>query len=437
MDSTTPPNGSENTADTADTTALPPVPPQPPTPPAGPYAGQHAHPSAGRRIAAAVGAAALVVGAGVGGLAVGRATVGGQSQQPTSMSTTSPTTPFEGEQGGSGYGYGYGYAQPYGGGQTQQQFGQQFGQQSGEDSSAESSSTASSSQITGLVRIQTTMAYEDGEGAGTGMILTSDGEVLTNHHVVEGATKIVATVMSTGKTYDAKVVGTDATADVAVIQLEGASGLSTVKTDTDSPSVGDSVTAVGDANGTTEHLTASPGTVSALAQTITTSSEGGDEGETLHNLIEIAANVVGGDSGGAVYDSDGEVVGMTTAASTTQSIGYAIPIKTALDVAEDLENKVSDSDYAYGRPAFLGIALSTRSTSPTVAKVYDDTAAADAGLKAGDTITRVGSTRVRTATALQNAIRSYSPGDTVKLTWTDADGTSHIGTATLGEGPVS
>ena len=85
--------------------------------------------------------------------------------------------------------------------------------------------TANASQTTGLVRIMTTLGYQDGEAAGTGMILTSDGEVVTNHHVVAGATSIKATVMSSGKTYNATVVGSDTKDDVAVLQLADASGL--------------------------------------------------------------------------------------------------------------------------------------------------------------------------------------------------------------------
>jgi len=397
-----------------------------------------------RVVAGVVGALTLVVGSGAAGLAIGRADSGGaaSSRQPTSLGTTSPSTGTYGYgyQGGSGsspfggqaYGYDYGFGQ--GGG-----LGQGYGSQSSQGSQTADSSTASASQIVGLVRIQTTLGYEDGEGAGTGMVLTSNGEVLTNRHVVAGATKITATVMSTGKTYTATVVGTDATADVAVIQLSGASGLSTVKTDTTLPSTGDSVTAVGDANGTTDHLTASPGKVSALDQTITTSASTGESSETLHGLIEFAAGVVGGDSGGAVYDGDGEVVGMTTAASTTQAIGYAIPIKTALTIASDLENHVSNSDYTYDRPAFLGVGLAASGTSVsrTIANVYANTPAAKAGLVAGDTITRVGSTKVSTGAQLQKAIAAYSPGDRVTITYTAASGGTHTATVTLTEGPVS
>jgi hypothetical protein len=118
---------------------------------------------------------------------------------------------------------------------------------------------ASDSQLTGLVRVASTLKYEGGRAAGTGMILTSTGEVVTNHHVVQGSTKLRVTVMSTGKSYRATVVGTDAKDDIAVLQLQNASGLQTVTTDTDGVSVGDAVTAVGDAGGDTSTFSAAAG----------------------------------------------------------------------------------------------------------------------------------------------------------------------------------
>ena len=131
------------------------------------------------------------------------------------------------------------------------------------------------------MRISTNLKYENGEAAGTGLVLTSGGEVVTNHHVVAGATSIKATVMSTGRTYTAKLVGADSTADVAVIQLAGASGLDTVTTDSHAVSVGDAVTAVGDGNGTTDHLSAATGKVIATKQAITTQAEGAAAAEKL------------------------------------------------------------------------------------------------------------------------------------------------------------
>jgi S1-C subfamily serine protease len=280
------------------------------------------------------------------------------------------------------------------------------------------------------------MRYAGAKGAGTGMILTSTGVVVTNHHVVEGATSIKVKVMSTGRTYAATVVGTDARDDVAVLRLIGASGLSTVTPDTDGASVGDRVTAVGDANGTPGHLSAARGTVTALNQSITTQSDGTAEGERLTGLMKISADVISGDSGGATYDADGQVVGMTTAASTGASDvdGYAVPIATVLKVAGDLESGVISSRYDYNLPAFLGVGLTPRSA--TVEGVYQGTPAAAVGLGAGDRITAIDSTTVTTTAQVQAAVAHLSPGDRVGVTWTDSAGVSHTRTVTLATGPV-
>jgi S1-C subfamily serine protease len=260
--------------------------------------------------------------------------------------------------------------------------------------------------------------------------------VITNHHVVEGATSVKATVMSTGKTYAARVVGTDAKDDVAVLQLTGASGLSTVTTDTGGVSVGDRVTAVGDANGTAGQLSAANGKVLATGRTITTQSEGTAAGERLTGLIEISSDVVSGDSGGATYDSDGQVVGMTTAASSGGDVdGYAVPIAKVLRIAGDLESGATSSRYEYGRPAFLGVGLD--GTTTQVQGVYQGTPAAAAGLVAGDRITAVDGRPVSTARQLRSSITAHSPGDSIRVTWTGVSGTSHTATLTLASGPVA
>jgi S1-C subfamily serine protease len=302
-------------------------------------------------------------------------------------------------------------------------------------SSTDSTSEATGAQLTGLVRIATTMTYDGASASGTGMVLTSNGEVVTNHHVVEGATSIEVTVMATGATYTASVVGSDATDDVAVLQLEDASGLDTVATDDDGVSTGEAVTAVGDGNGTVDHLSAATGTVIATGQSITTQSEGMATGQQLTDLMEISSDVVPGYSGGATYDADGEVVGMTTAASSGAAdiVGYAIPIAKVLDIADDLDAGVQQTGYTYGSPAFLGIALGS---GTTVQGVYDDTPAADAGITSGDRIDSVGGIRTSTATQLQAAIASHSPDDEVRITWTGADGVSHRATVTLAKGVV-
>jgi S1-C subfamily serine protease len=303
--------------------------------------------------------------------------------------------------------------------------------------SSSSGTPATDSQLTGLVRIASTLKYDDGRAAGTGMILTSTGEVVTNHHVVEGSTRLQVTVMSTGRTYRATVVGTDAKDDVAVLQLRNASGLQTVTTDTDGIAIGDAVTAVGDAGGNTSTFTAAAGKILATGQNITTRSDGSAAGERLHGLIKISSDVISGDSGGATYDDQGEVIGMTTAASsgTSDVVGFAIPIAKVVRIAGDLEDGTQNARYEYGAPAFLGIGLGGSTTR--VGIVYPHTPAARAGITAGDTVTRVGSTRVRTAGQLRNAITAYSPGDRVRLSWTDTTGLSHVATVTLMTGPIA
>jgi S1-C subfamily serine protease len=269
------------------------------------------------------------------------------------------------------------------------------------------------------------------------MVLTSTGEVVTNHHVVEGATTVRVTVMSTGTNYRATVVGTDAKDDVAVLQLQGASGLQTVTPDTDGTSVGDAVTAVGDAGGDTSTFTAAAGKIMAEDQSITTRSEPGHPGERLRGLIKISSDVMSGDSGGATYDDEGEVIGMTTAATsgTSDVVGYAIPVAQVISIAGDLENGTQNTRYEYGSPAFLGLGLGN--TGTRVAAVYPGTPAATAGVGVGDTITGIGTTGVSTSTQLRSAVQTYSPGDSVRITWTDPDGTSHTASVTLIAGPVA
>ena len=170
--------------------------------------------------------------------------------------------------------------------------------------------------------IDTVLPYENAKAAGTGMVLTASGQVLTSYHVVEGASKIKVTVAETGKTYQATVIGSDQTADVALLQLKSASGLTTIKIDNDKTSVGDKVTAVGNAGGTGT-LTAAKGKIVSLKASITTAAEGPVASETLRAMIETTADVVSGDSGGPLFDADGEVIGIDTAASSGQEInGY-------------------------------------------------------------------------------------------------------------------
>ncbi len=295
---------------------------------------------------------------------------------------------------------------------------------------------ATDEQSTGIVQIASTLT--NGTGAGTGLVLDADGTIVTNHHVVDGATRIEVTVVATGETYQATYVGGDAVTDVAVLQLEGASGLTPVDLADDAAQVGDEITAVGDAGGDGGSLTAAPGTVSALGQDITVEATDGSASK-LTDLIQMDAYVVPGDSGGAVLDDEGVVVGMNVAASSGSSevTGYAIPIATVESIVDQVEAGDESGDVQLGYNGYLGVGLDPSASSPLVAQVIDDTAAEEAGLAVGDTITAVDGEAVRTADALQAAIAAHDPGDRVTITWTTSGGSTESATVTLGEGPVS
>lgn len=385
-----------------------------------------------RRIAALSVAAAVIFTAGAGGGAIASLAL---ARSTTATSVDGGTS----VQGGQGTQNGFGGRNGFGG--SQGGFGQSDGSGSGSSGSGSTgtstSTAATADQITGIVTIVSELGYEDGEAAGTGIVLTSGGRILTNNHVIAGATSIKVTVESTGRTYTATVVGTDATKDVAVLQLQNASGLTAAALASSTPSVGDDVTAVGNANGTGT-LSAAAGTVSALDQTITTSSEGSTAGETLKGLIEISADVVSGDSGGAVEDSDGKVVGVTTAASSGSAdiTGYAIPISTAVGIAKQIVAGDDTAEITIGLPAFLGVSLSPNAEEAVIAQVLPGTAAAKTDLAAGDTITAVGGTTISSAAGLSKAIATHQPGDRVTIGYTDAGGASRTTTVTLLEGPA-
>ena len=296
---------------------------------------------------------------------------------------------------------------------------------------------ATADQLVGVVDITTVLGYQNGEAAGTGMVLTANGEILTNNHVVDGATSITVTVLSTGQSYPATVVGTDPTDDVAVLQLTGASGLDTVQIDSSTVAVGDAVTAVGNAGGATDSTSAAAGTVTGLDQSITATDESGQNAEDLTGLIGIAADVRAGDSGGPLYDAQGEVVGMDTAASSSGGQAYAVPIGTALSIAEQIVAGVDDATVHQGYPAFLGISvLSTSTGGATVAGVVSGGPADQAGLTAGDVITAIGGTTTTSADDVSTALAGRSPGDSVTVTWADTTGQSRTATTTLASGPA-
>lgn len=305
---------------------------------------------------------------------------------------------------------------------------------------SQSVSLATAKQQKGVVTVVSVLRYQNAESAGTGMILTSDGEVLTNNHVVNGATSVTVTVASTGKSYRASVVGTDPSDDVAVLQMQNASGLTTANVGSSSGlKVGDAVVGVGNAEGTGT-LRASSGSVTALNRTITATDDNGQNAERLTGLIEVNAPIISGDSGGPLYDSAGEIVGMDTAASATQAVAttaYAIPIEKALKVAQQIETKVPTSKIHIGLPAFLGVGIGQDTgNGAVVTQLLPGGPAAAAGILPGSVITAVDGHQVTSGASLKTALSSYRPGQQAKITWTDSTGQSHTATVTLGTGPA-
>jgi S1-C subfamily serine protease len=316
----------------------------------------------------------------------------------------------------------------------------------------------------GMVDINSTLKYQDGAAAGTGMILSSNGVVLTNNHVVEGSTHLTATTVVAGKKYQATVLGVDPTDDVALIKLQGASGLKTVQVgDSSKVRLGTAVVAIGNAGGTGGAPTVTSGSITALGRTITASNSGSSQNtETLHNMIQTNAPIAEGDSGGALANGAGQVVGMNTAANSQSlggpgtSMGFAIPINRALAIAKLIASGKASGHILIGPKGFMGVGVDAVKDAnqclaqsgvragyqvPTqsgalVCYAYPGTPAYKAGVRPGDVITGVSGQSVSTASGLTGVMLKYKPGTTVSLTWVDSQKQSHTSSLTLITGPV-
>jgi len=326
--------------------------------------------------------------------------------------------------------------------------GSESGNSSGGSStgSGAASNGSSSALDVGVVDIDTQLGFDSGRAAGTGMVISKDGEVLTNAHVISGATNIKATVVTTGKTYTATVLGSDTTRDIALLKLQDASNLETVALgDSSSVQTGDAITAVGNAGGVGGEPSVSPGQVTALNQSITVNdASNGDQGQ-LSELIQTDASLEPGDSGGPMYDANGKVIGINTAADAGRfrqgsQESYAIPIDTAESIADQIRSGKGSDTIQIGVKGFLGVQVATSAdagqSGALIDRVLDGTPAASAGLQQGDLITGVDGQNVDSNDALTAGLHGHHAGDKVKLTWTDPSGASHTATITLAEGPA-
>ena len=227
----------------------------------------------------------------------------------------------------------------------------------------------------GLVDIASTLRYNNETAEGTGMILSARGLVLTNNHVIDGATSVTASLVADpGKKYQARVVGYDSTDDVALLQLEGAAGLTPVSFGNSSQvRLGTTVLALGNAEGR-GGATPAAGIINALNRSIQASDEGSNTTEDLNHMLQTDALIQQGDSGGALANDTGQVIGMITAANTSPSnqfgasggtLGFAIPINSALSLARQIAGGKASSTVYIGLPGFLGVEVAqSNSASP-------------------------------------------------------------------------
>jgi S1-C subfamily serine protease len=304
-----------------------------------------------------------------------------------------------------------------------------------------------------VVDVVSTLGDQNGTAAGTGIVLTPSGEVLTNNHVINGATSIRVRDVGDGRVYSASVVGYDASHDVAVIQLQGASGLQTANLGNSSTvKVGDKVVAVGNAGGQNGIPSVATGRVTGLDQSITASDASAGTAEQLSGLIRTDAGIQPGDSGGPLVNASGQVIGIDTAASagsvqlnsSTAMQAFTIPINKAVSIARQIESGTASATVHIGATALLGVEIESAAqfgnasgAGAQVAGVQPGSAAANAGLTAGDVITAVGGHSVGAASDVRSALSGYHPGDKVSIAWTDQAGQSQTATAVLGAGPAA
>jgi S1-C subfamily serine protease len=407
----------------------------------------------------------------------------------TNNSNSSPSASSGPVQGGSGNAGGFGPGSGFG-----------FGSGSGPGSGSSSGNNAGVSSATqqsvvnavapGLVDITSNLGFEGGTAAATGMVISSSGLVLTNNHVISGTTGLTATLVSSNQHFSAKFLGYDKTDDVAVLQLQNASGLKVVPLGNSSTvKLGDPVVALGNAEGG-GGAPSVVGSVTGLNRTITASDDGSATSETLHGMLQTNAAIVQGDSGGSLASTSGKVIGMDTAASTgsfgsgtgQQDVGFAIPINKALAIAHQIISGKPSSTVQIGSTGFIGVLVpggkASQSTNPktqlqlqkqlagnpaaspavpgcinndenagipaTVAPVSSGalvlgelcgTPAAAAGLSAGDVIIAVNGKAVTSPSGLTSVMQSFRPGTSVPMTWVDTAGKKHTQGVVLATAP--
>jgi serine protease Do len=292
---------------------------------------------------------------------------------------------------------------------------------------------------------------QESSGAGTGMIVTSDGLILTNRHVVEDANANYTVITNDGKSHAAKVVSRDTSNDIAFVRIT-ASGLPAVElADSGSVKVGQRVVAIGNALGQFQN-TVTDGIISGLSRGVEAGdgSALGGNSEQLQNLLQTDAAINPGNSGGPLVNLDGQVVGINTAVAGqgAQNIGFAIPINEAKPLISSVKSAgrivraylgvryvALDSQTAQANDLKLSQGAWVQAADDSNPGVVPDSPAAKAGVKDGDIITKVAGDKIDSTHSLQSLIGKHKPGDKIEIT-VNRDGKDQTISVTLEEAPA-
>jgi S1-C subfamily serine protease len=290
-----------------------------------------------------------------------------------------------------------------------------------------------------VVDISTRFGYNNAVGAGTGIVIDPGGVVLTNNHVISGATDISAFAVGNGQTYAVDVIGYSRTADVAVLQLRGGGGLPSANIG-GGVGVGDPIVALGNAGGQGGAPSAVAGRVVALNQSVSATDTLTGAEENLGGLIQANAAIRPGDSGGPMVNDAGQVIGMNTAATDNYKMsggqGFAIPIGTAMGVAGQIRSGGGSNTVHIGPTAFLGLGvMDNGGNGARVERVVGTGPASAAGISPGDVITGVDNVPINGATAITDVLVPHHPGDTILVHWRTRGGEDRTSPVTLADGP--
>jgi S1-C subfamily serine protease len=306
-----------------------------------------------------------------------------------------------------------------------------------------------------LVDVETEIRNLGIGSAGTGIVLSQRGEVLTNNHVINGASRVEVVTKGNGARYTAKVLGYDRNRDIALLQIDNPRRLTpAVLGDSSQARLGEPILGIGNAGGKGGKPVRAPGRITAFGRSINTSDELTGSSEQLQGLIEIAANIAPGDSGGPLVNEAGQVIGVNTAASINyktnipNGVGFAIPINSAMNIVQTIRGGKSTDEVHVGPTGVIGVAVigpavlpggyvpRTAKPGATVTSVQFGSPAQATGLQRGDTIVGLDGTMIDSPTRLTAIVGRHGPGARLNLEWLDAQtGERRSGLVTLAEGP--